>query len=129
MAIITPIPKGTPDWHIPLMANFNALNAEVAGPARFNLAASGDAQLTATDPEGNTATITAANLDTGVFTVGKDYYVFASIDGGSAVYRVSLDKNFATGSIIGGFHFGKLRRVNETLDPINTSGTKRRATL
>lgn len=125
MADITVIQKGQTDWHIPINSNFAALAGEIASPARYNLAASGDAQLTATAPDGTEATITAANLDTGLFTVGKDYFVFVSVDGGNAVYRVSLDKAFATGNLIGGFHYGKTRRVNATLDPINTAGTKR----
>ena len=144
MADITTIQKGQPDWHIPINENFAALNEQSLGamtgttydpqgygldifsllaPRHYKLEASGDAAITATSPAGATAEITAANLDTGSFAAGKDYYIFVSVDAGVSSYAVSLDKNFATGRLIGGFHYGKNRRVNAVLAPINSTGT------
>lgn len=90
-----------------------------------NLLSSGDAQITATDPYGRTDTLTQSNLDVGTFIVGRDYYVFLSVENGNPVYRISLNKNFDIDNLIGGFHYGKVRRVNDSLAPVNTAGTVR----
>lgn len=125
MADVKQIKKGQTDWHIPLNENFAALNSELAAPDRYTLVATGDSQITAANPYGVEVVLNAGNLDTGRFTVGKNYYVFVSIENNLPVYRISLNKKFDTGHLIGGFHFGRARRTNTALDPINTSGTKR----
>ena len=74
-------------------------------------------------------------LDIGsVFIVGRDYYVYlcdSAVPGGSGspTYRISLNATFPAGFTannsrkIGGFHFGRCRRVNNLLEPINSLGT------
>ena len=75
--------------------------------------------------------LSASNLDTGSFTVGKDYYVYCCDNGsGAPIFKISLNSTFPSGFTalnsrkIGGFHYGDCRRVNEmTLEPINTAGS------
>lgn len=98
---------------------------KLADPFKYLLTASADAQLTVTDPYGNTAIISAANLDTGDFEVGKDYRVFARIEEGASCYTISLNKECGAASLIGGFHYGKCRRVNQNLVPVNAAGVAR----
>ena len=78
--------------------------------------------------------IGTAQLDTGsAFILGRDYYIYlcdsaVPSGSGSPVYRISLNSTFPTGFTannsrkIGGFHFGRCRRVNSSLDPINPAG-------
>ena len=73
-------------------------------------------------------------LDIGsAFIIGRDYYVYlcdsAMPSGsGSPTYRISLNSTFPVGFSannsrkIGGFHFGRCRRVNNMLEPINPQG-------
>ncbi len=146
IAEIINIIKGQPDWHIPINANFAALKAAIEGamasgnydpqgygldifsmlaPGRYQFEATGTATITATSPAGVTAQLSATNLDTGSFAMGKDYYIFVSVDGGVASYKISLNKNFATGQLVGGFHYGKNRKTNAKLQPVNSTGTER----
>jgi hypothetical protein len=75
--------------------------------------------------------INASNLDTGSFTVGKDYYLYLCDPGNNndEIYKISLNSTYPSGYTavnsrkIGGFHYGKCRSVNSSLQPINSSGT------
>jgi hypothetical protein len=79
----------------------------------------------------NPAVLSAAsNLDTGTsFEAGKDYYIYVCDPGGDGneVYMISKNATYPAGFSattsrkIGGFHYGKKRRVNASLDPVNTS--------
>ena len=71
----------------------------------------------------NTA-LSAADLDSGAaFTVGKDYYIFLcdAGEGNDEVYKISLNSTYPAGygaansRKIGGFHYGKCRKVNARL--------------
>ncbi len=82
----------------------------------------------------NTTPISAADLDIGsAFTVGKDYYIFLcdAGEGNDEVYKVSLNSTYPAGygaansRKIGGFHYGKCRKVNAALAPVNASGVVR----
>ena len=77
-------------------------------------------------------TLNSANLDSGSFALGKDYYVYCCDRGGEAdeEYKISLNSTFPVGYTatssrkIGGFHYGHVRRTTpDTLEPINSSGT------
>jgi hypothetical protein len=75
------------------------------------------------------AAIGAANLDTGSFQAGKDYYVYVCDDGiANEVFKISLNSTFPTGynavnsRKIGGFHYGKCRRVDAQLRPVSSTG-------
>jgi hypothetical protein len=72
----------------------------------------------------------AQNLDTGTaFEVGKDYFIYACDPGGDGneVYMISKNATYPAGFSgttsrkIGGFHYGKKRRANAALEPVNTS--------
>lgn len=80
--------------------------------------------------------INAGNLDTGsAFTAGKDYYVYVCDigSGNDERYVMSLNSTFPTGHTafntrkIGGFHFGKCRRTNTGLVPVNASNAAKGA--
>jgi hypothetical protein len=74
--------------------------------------------------------LTEADLDTGSFQVGRDYYVYCCDNGGDTdeSYKISMNATYPAGYSaassrkIGGFHFGKVRRHNSRLQPVNTSG-------
>ncbi len=80
-------------------------------------------------------TIGAESLDTGTaFAVGKDYYVYICdsediTEQGRLV--ISLNSTYPTGWTalnsrkLGGFHFGKCRRINAKLLPVNASGVEK----
>lgn len=82
--------------------------------------------------------LTAANLDTGTaFTVGTDYYIYMCDPTGGdetededEVYKISQSSTFPNGFTaassrkIGGFHYGVVRRVNESGNPVNSSGAE-----
>lgn len=82
----------------------------------------GDAAITATTVQGTVVQITEANLDTGNFEVGKDYYVLLNADGS---YTMSLDKNSSNYVLLGGFHYGVCRRRSTNFQPINSAGVER----
>ena len=75
--------------------------------------------------------LTAANLDAGsAFAVGKDYYVYicdSRIDSADEKYVISLNSTYPTGwnatnsRKIGGFHYGRCRKVDSNLQPLNGS--------
>ena len=75
--------------------------------------------------------LTAANLDAGsAFAVGKDYYVYicdSRIDSADEKYVISLNSPYPTGwnatnsRKIGGFHYGRCRKVDSNLQPLNGS--------
>lgn len=75
--------------------------------------------------------LNAANLDTGSFEVGKDYYVYLCDPGsaGDEVYVISLNSTYPSGynatnsRKIGGFHYGICRKVDSHLQPVNADGT------
>ena len=110
------------------------------------LTASSDAQLTLaancllTIPNGTNyhteqpIILGAGNLDAGsAFIVGRDYYVYV-VDNGLVTPDVkliiSLNATTPSGASsvnsrnIGGFHFGKNRRSNDTLQPVNASNVE-----
>lgn len=76
--------------------------------------------------------LTAANLDTGsAFSVGGDYYVYicdSRIDSDNERYVISLNSTYPNGwnasnsRKIGGFHYGRCRKVDNNLQPVNSSG-------
>ena len=74
--------------------------------------------------------LNANNLDIGTFQVGKDYYIYLCDTGGTEdeKYVISLNSTFPAGynavnsRKIGGFHYGKNRRTNSRMQPINTAG-------
>lgn len=80
--------------------------------------------------------LSASDLDTGsAFTVGKDYYIYLC-DGGEGndeVYKISMNATYPNGygaansRKIGGFHYGKCRKVNAALAPLNASDAVRGA--
>lgn len=75
--------------------------------------------------------LTAANLDAGsAFAVGKDYYVYicdSRIDSADEKYVISLNSTYPTGwnatnsRKIGGFHYGRCRKADSNLQPLNGS--------
>lgn len=75
--------------------------------------------------------LTAANLDAGsAFAAGKDYYVYicdSRIDSADEKYVISLNSTYPTGwnatnsRKIGGFHYGRCRKVDSNLQPLNGS--------
>lgn len=75
--------------------------------------------------------LNAANLDTGSFMVGKDYCVYLCDPGSNSdeVYVLSLNSTYPSGynannsRKIGGFHYGKCRKVDSHLQPVNADGT------
>lgn len=78
--------------------------------------------------------LSASDLDTGTaFQVGKDYYIYLcdAGEGNDEVYKISLNSTYPVGygaansRKIGGFHYGKCRKVNSALAPINASGEVR----
>lgn len=71
-------------------------------------------------------------LDSGKFEVGSDYYIYVCIDGDEARLSVSangtypMDAAAATSRMIGGFHYGMIRKVSAdgTWTPIDSDGVK-----
>ena len=76
--------------------------------------------------------LNAANLDIGsAFAVGSDYYVYicdSRIDGQDEQYVISLNSTYPSGwnasnsRKIGGFHYGRCRKVDGNMQPVNSSG-------
>ena len=93
---------------------------------QYSFAAASENAIAAIDPAGAAAQITAADLDAGAaFEIGKDYYIFAAVENGLSSYAVSANKAYDAGHLVGGFHYGKNRRINENLQPVNASGAER----
>ena len=80
---------------------------------------------------GNTV-LNASNLDIGsAFAVGSDYYVYicdSRQDGQDEQYIISLNSTYPSGwnasnsRKIGGFHYGRCRKINDNMQPVNSSG-------
>lgn len=76
--------------------------------------------------------LSEADLDTGTFAVGTDYYVYLCDDGTNGVIKLSLNSTFPAGYSadssrkIGGFHYGHIRKVSSDglWIPIDSEGTK-----
>ncbi len=80
---------------------------------------------------GNTV-LNASNLDVGAaFAVGSDYYVYicdSRQDAQDEQYIISLNSTYPSGwnasnsRKIGGFHYGRCRKINDNMQPVNSSG-------
>ena len=80
---------------------------------------------------GNTV-LNASNLDVGAaFSVGCDYYVYicdSRQDAQDEQYIISLNSTYPSGwnasnsRKIGGFHYGRCRKINDNMQPVNSSG-------
>lgn len=73
-------------------------------------------------------TLGTGNLDSGsAFSQGTDYYVYLCNSSGMQIVKISANSTYpsgftaATSRKIGGFHYGRCRRVNSSTEPINTS--------
>lgn len=126
-----------------LNVNKMALISDIVAPTDKYLYATGANELTVIEgcvisvggagvfDTGNTV-LDASNLDTGsAFAVGSDYYVYicdSRIDAENERYVISLNSTFPSGwnasnsRKIGGFHYGRCRKVDENLQPVNSSG-------
>lgn len=123
-------------------ANKMATISDIVAPSNEYIYASGANELTVVEgcviavggagifKTANTI-LTAANLDAGsAFAVGKDYYVYicdSRIDSADEKYVISLNSTYPTGwnatnsRKIGGFHYGRCRKVDSNLQPLNGS--------
>lgn len=106
-------------------SGYAAAVLEILTRQHYSFAVTGAQAIAVADPVGVTATINTANLDTGCFVEGGDYYIFATVENGVSSYAVSLNKEFDKSHLLGGFHYGKNRCVNENLQPVNSSGKER----
>ena len=126
-----------------LNVNKMATISDIVAPSNEYLYASGANELTLVDncviavggagifKTANTL-LTAANLDVGsAFTVGSDYYVYICdprVDSADEQYVISLNSTYPSGwnasnsRKIGGFHYGRCRKVDGNLQPVNSSG-------
>ena len=122
-----------------------ALVSDIVTPTKEYLYASGEQQLTVVQGcvisiagsgifETGTTVLTAANLDTGAaFEVGKDYYVYlcdTQNDDTDELYYISKNATYPQGwnatnsRKIGGFHYGKCRKVDSNQQPVNAAGVR-----
>lgn len=126
-----------------LNVNKMAMISDIVAPSNEYMYASGANELTVVEgcviavggagifKTGNTV-LTAANLDVGsAFAVGNDYYVYicdSRIDAADERYIISLNSTYPNGwnasnsRKIGGFHYGRCRKVDGNLQPVNSSG-------
>ena len=126
-----------------LNVNKMAMISDIVAPSNEYMYASGANELTVVEgcviavggagifKTGNTV-LTAANLDVGsAFAVGNDYYVYicdSRIDAADEQYIISLNSTYPNGwnasnsRKIGGFHYGRCRKINDNLQPVNSSG-------
>ena len=126
-----------------LNVNKMAMISDIVAPTTQYLYASGANELTLVDNcvisvggSGIFKTVNtllnAANLDIGsAFAVGSDYYVYicdSRIDGQDEQYVISLNSTYPSGwnasnsRKIGGFHYGRCRKVDGNMQPVNSSG-------
>lgn len=126
-----------------LNVNKMAMISDIVAPTTQYLYASGANELTLVDNcvisvggSGIFKTVNtllnAANLDIGsAFAVGSDYYVYicdSRIDGQDEQYIISLNSTYPSGwnasnsRKIGGFHYGRCRKVDGNMQPVNSSG-------
>ena len=120
-----------------------AMISDIVAPTTQYLYASGANELTLVDNcvisvggSGIFKTVNtllnAANLDIGsAFAVGSDYYVYicdSRIDEQDEQYVISLNSTYPSGwnasnsRKIGGFHYGRCRKVDGNMQPVNSSG-------
>ncbi len=126
-----------------LNVNKMATISDIVAPSNQYLYASGANELTVVEncviavggagvfKTGNTV-LNASNLDVGsAFAVGSDYYVYicdSRINSADEQYVISLNSTYPNGwnasnsRKIGGFHYGRCRKVDANLQPINSSG-------
>ena len=126
-----------------LNVNKMATISDIVAPTSQYLYASGANELTLVDncviavggsgifKTANTL-LNASNLDVGsAFAVGSDYYVYicdSRIDGEDEKYIISLNSTYPSGwnasnsRKIGGFHYGRCRKVDGNMQPVNGSG-------
>lgn len=126
-----------------LNVNKMATISDIVAPTSQYLYASGANELTLVDncviavggsgifKTANTL-LNASNLDVGsAFAVGSDYYVYicdSRIDGEDEQYIISLNSTYPSGwnasnsRKIGGFHYGRCRKVDGNMQPVNGSG-------
>ena len=126
-----------------LNVNKMATISDIVAPTNQYLYASGANELTVVDGcvvavggagifETVNTLLNASNLDVGsAFAVGSDYYVYicdSRIDGEDERYIISLNSTYPSGwnasnsRKIGGFHYGRCRKVDGNLQPVNSSG-------
>lgn len=126
-----------------LNVNKMATISDIVAPTSQYLYASGANELTLVDNcviavggSGIFKTVNtllnASNLDVGsAFAVGSDYYVYicdSRIDGEDEKYIISLNSTYPSGwnasnsRKIGGFHYGRCRKVDGNMQPVNGSG-------
>lgn len=126
-----------------LNVNKMAMISDIVAPSNEYLYASGANELTLVDNcviavggagifRTATTVLTADNLDVGsAFSVGCDYYVYICdprVDSADEQYVISLNSTYPSGwnasnsRKIGGFHYGRCRKVDENLQPVNSSG-------
>ena len=126
-----------------LNVNKLATISDIVAPTSQYLYASGANEITVTEgcviavggagifQTGNTV-LNASNLDVGAaFSVGCDYYVYicdSRQDAQDEQYIISLNSTYPSGwnasnsRKIGGFHYGRCRKINDNLQPVNSSG-------
>lgn len=126
-----------------LNVNKMATISDIVAPTNQYLYASGADEITVAEGcviavggagifETATSKLTAANLDVGsAFAVGNDYYVYicdSRLDAEDEKYVISLNSTYPNGwnasnsRKIGGFHYGRCRKVDDSLQPVNSSG-------
>ena len=126
-----------------LNVNKMATISDIVAPTNQYLYASGADEITVAEGcviavggagifETAASKLTAANLDVGsAFAVGNDYYVYicdSRLDAEDEKYVISLNSTYPNGwnasnsRKIGGFHYGRCRKVDDSLQPVNSSG-------
>lgn len=126
-----------------LNVNKMATISDIVAPTNQYLYASGADEITVAEGcviavggagifETAASKLTAANLDVGsAFAVGNDYYVYicdSRLDAEDEKYVISLNSTYPNGwnasnsRKIGGFHYGRCRKVDNNLQPVNSSG-------
>ena len=126
-----------------LNVNKMATISDIVAPTNQYLYASGADEITVAEGcviavggagifETAASKLTAANMDVGsAFAVGNDYYVYicdSRLDVEDEKYVISLNSTYPNGwnasnsRKIGGFHYGRCRKVDNNLQPVNSSG-------
>ena len=126
-----------------LNVNKMATISDIVAPTNQYLYASGADEITVAEGcviavggagifETAASVLNASNLDVGsAFAVGNDYYVYicdSRLDAEDEKYVISLNSTYPNGwnasnsRKIGGFHYGRCRKVDDNLQPVNSSG-------
>ena len=126
-----------------LNVNKMATISDIVAPTNQYLYASGADEITVAEGcviavggagifETAASVLNASNLDVGsAFAVGCDYYVYicdSRLDAEDEKYVISLNSTYPNGwnasnsRKIGGFHYGRCRKVDDNLQPVNSSG-------